>query len=121
MDDAQTGPLRIRRLGDFEIVGELGRGGMGEEYRARDTRLDRDLAVKVLPDRVRASPKSTARVFERFYRVDKDRSRQNGGIGLGLAIAPWAVEANGGKIESETEQDKGSTFRIVLPNRGDSK
>ena len=61
MDDAQTRPLRIRRVGDFEIVRELGRGGMGEVYRARDTRLDRDLAVKVLPDRVRASPKSTAR------------------------------------------------------------
>ena len=61
------------------------------------------------------------KVLERFYRIDRDRSRQTGGTGLGLAIARWAVEANGGKIELDTEQDKGSTFRIVLPNRGDSK
>src|SRR5262249_2022607 len=43
------------------------------------------------------------RVFERFYRVDDARSRDTGGNGLGLAIARWAVEANGGRIELETE------------------
>ncbi len=46
---------------------------------------------------------------------------RTGEAGFGLAIARWVVEANGGRIELETEQDKGSTFRIVLPNRGDSK
>ena len=55
-----------------------------------------------------------ARVFERFYRVDKSRSIQRG-VGLGLAIAQWAVEANGGRIELESGAGKGSTFRIVLP------
>jgi signal transduction histidine kinase len=56
-----------------------------------------------------------ARIFERFYRVDEGRSRDSGGVGLGLAIARWAVEANGGRIELESEEGKGSLFRIVLP------
>jgi len=56
-----------------------------------------------------------ARVFERFYRVDEGRSREAGGTGLGLATARWAVEVNGGRIELESEEGKGSLFRIVLP------
>jgi heavy metal sensor kinase len=56
-----------------------------------------------------------AKIFDRFYRVDKDRSRDAGGTGLGLAIAKWAVEANGGRLELENRAPHGSTFRIVLP------
>jgi heavy metal sensor kinase len=55
------------------------------------------------------------RIFERFYRVDAGRSREAGGVGLGLAIARWAVEANGGRIEIESEEGHGALFRIVLP------
>ncbi len=55
------------------------------------------------------------RIFERFYRVDGARSREAGGVGLGLAIARWAVEANGGRIEVESEAGGGALFRIVLP------
>ena len=55
------------------------------------------------------------RVFERFYRVDQARSSDAGGAGLGLAIARWAVEANGGRIELESVEGRGTLFRIVLP------
>jgi heavy metal sensor kinase len=55
------------------------------------------------------------RIFERFYRVDPGRTRESGGAGLGLAIARWAVASNGGRIELESEESKGSLFRIVLP------
>jgi signal transduction histidine kinase len=55
------------------------------------------------------------RIFDRFYRVDKARSRENGGTGLGLSIAKWAVEVNGGQLTLETTGQVGSKFRITLP------
>jgi heavy metal sensor kinase len=55
-----------------------------------------------------------ARIFDRFYRVDKARSRENGGTGLGLAIAKWAVEVNGGRLTLEPTNGVGSCFRISL-------
>ncbi|MCX8038036.1 MAG: heavy metal sensor histidine kinase [Candidatus Sumerlaeia bacterium] len=62
-------------------------------------------------------PEHREKVFERFYRVGLDRSSETGGAGLGLAIARWAVEINGGRIELESEEGRGSTFRILLPER----
>jgi heavy metal sensor kinase len=56
-----------------------------------------------------------AHLFERFYRVDRSRSHETGGAGLGLAIARWAVESNGGSIELESEPGQGCVFRLRLP------
>lgn len=54
-------------------------------------------------------------IFDRFFRVDKGRSRAMGGAGLGLSITKWAVEINGGRIEVESTYNQGSIFRVLFP------
>jgi len=61
------------------------------------------------------APEHREKVFERFYRVDRGRSRSTGGAGLGLPIARWAVELHGGRVGLESEVGQGSMFRIRIP------
>ena len=61
------------------------------------------------------APEHVPRLSERFYRVDRSRSRETGGTGLGLAIAKHVVQRLGGELRIESQLGKGSTFMLLLP------
>lgn len=75
----------------------------------------RNVVVEIQDTGVGIEPMEHNRVFERFYRVDKARSRELGGTGLGLSIAKNVAEAYGGKIMLDSLPGRGSTFMIFLP------
>jgi Signal transduction histidine kinase len=82
---------------------------------AVEARLGR-VRVSVADSGIGIPPEDTARIFERFYRVDRARSRALGGTGLGLSIVKHLVQAMGGEISVKSALGKGSTFTFTLPS-----
>ena len=73
------------------------------------------VVVTVEDSGIGVAPEDQARIFERFYRIDKARSRELGGAGLGLAIAQWIVQLHKGSITVKSEMGKGSVFQVEIP------
>jgi two-component system, OmpR family, phosphate regulon sensor histidine kinase PhoR len=78
---------------------------------------DEEVTVEVADTGIGIPKADIPRIFERFYRVDKDRSRNTGGTGLGLAIVKHILEAHRGTIKVTSEVGRGSTFSFTLPKR----
>ncbi|MBK7645282.1 MAG: PAS domain-containing protein [Planctomycetes bacterium] len=87
----------------------------GGHVRARARLAGRALEVEIEDDGIGIPAAHLPRVFERFYRVDRSRSREMGGTGLGLAIVKHVVRAHGGNVEVESEEGRGALFRVRLP------
>lgn len=87
-------------------------GGMISITIHRDGRF---AEVRVRDTGIGINPEHRKKIFDRFYRVDKARSREMGGAGLGLSIVQWIVEIHGGTIAVESEPGQGSTFVVRLP------
>jgi signal transduction histidine kinase len=79
------------------------------------TREGNELRIRVKDTGIGIKEKDYHRIFERFYRADKSRSRQMGGHGLGLSIAKWIVETHKGTISISSEVGIGTVFTIVIP------
>jgi len=79
---------------------------------------DNEILISVKDNGCGIEEKHLQRIFERFYRVDKNRSRQLGGTGLGLSIVKHIVKAHNGRIEVKSVIGKGSIFTIYLPSGG---
>ena len=91
-------------------------------YTQEGGRIDIDLVVQdreahiIIDDNGIGIPEDEqSRVFERFFRVDKARSRSMGGTGLGLAISKQIIEEHNGRIELTSRENKGTKVKIILP------
>ena len=87
----------------------------GGEIRVGMKTTDAQLIISISDEGLGIPKKDLSRIFDRFYRVDKARSRAQGGTGLGLAIAKEIIKQHKGFIWAKSEYGKGSTFTIVLP------
>lgn len=88
----------------------------GGKVTIRWSARDEGVTIEVQDTGIGIAASHQARVFERFYRVDKARSREMGGTGLGLSIVKHLVNSFGGQVSLESYPRQGSTFRLLLPH-----
>jgi len=87
------------------------------EIRLQAVHQGPEIVLSVNDHGIGISKDDLPRVFERFYRADKARSRELGGTGLGLAIVKHIAQLHGGRVEAESELGRGTTIRVILPAR----
>jgi two-component system phosphate regulon sensor histidine kinase PhoR len=87
----------------------------GGDLRLSAEQRNGEIALSVSDTGIGIGKNDLPRVFERFYRVDKARSRELGGTGLGLSIVKHIAQLHGGRVEAESEPGQGTTIRILLP------
>jgi two-component system phosphate regulon sensor histidine kinase PhoR len=118
--DLSADPLRVT-----QVLGNLLDNAL--KHTPRGARID--VSLRSLPDAIRVSVRDTGpgipesdipHVFERFYRVDKGRSRDTGGTGLGLSIVKHIVQLHGGRVWVESTLGSGSVFHFTLPRRAET-
>ena len=85
------------------------------EVRLRTALQGLEMVLSVADNGMGITKDDLPRIFERFYRADKARSRELGGTGLGLAIVKHIAQLHGGRVEAESELGHGTTIRVVLP------
>ncbi|MEY2555205.1 MAG: two-component system, OmpR family, phosphate regulon sensor histidine kinase PhoR, partial [Verrucomicrobiota bacterium] len=85
------------------------------EIRLQAARCGEEIVLSVSDDGIGITEEDLPRIFERFYRADKARSRELGGTGLGLSIVKHIAQLHGGRVEADSEIGRGTTVRVILP------
>lgn len=106
---------RLREVFDNLLDNAVKYSGNGSAIRLASERRNSEVILTVSDSGVGIGREDLPRIFERFYRADKARSREFGGTGLGLSIVKHIVQLHGGRVEAESELGKGTTIRVVLP------
>jgi two-component system phosphate regulon sensor histidine kinase PhoR len=96
------------------LVNSINYGKDGGKTRVRFYDMGDNILVEVADDGIGIKEEDLLRIYERFYRVDKSRSRHAGGSGLGLAIVKHIVEAHGGNLHVRSTFKEGTTFSFTL-------
>lgn len=120
LDLSGDAPVLIQEDDLYQITFNLVENGIKYNYPGGSLTIrlsrDEDNAILQVTDTGMGIPQEAqAHVFERFYRVDKARSRKSGGSGLGLSIVRSMVERNNGQIQIASEVGKGTTFTVIFP------
>jgi two-component system phosphate regulon sensor histidine kinase PhoR len=108
-------PEEIRASVDPPLLDAIKYSEEGKGVQVEASQGDHEIIISVRDQGCGIEKRHLSRLFERFYRVDKARSRQLGGTGLGLAIAKHIVQAHAGRLTVESTPGKGSVFSIHLP------
>jgi len=107
-------PQKIEQVLSNLLVNSINYGKDGGKTRVRFYDMGDNILVEVADDGIGIKEEDLLRIYERFYRVDKSRSRHEGGSGLGLAIVKHIVEAHGGNLHVRSTLDEGTTFSFTL-------
>ncbi|SHI67306.1 sensor histidine kinase [Parasporobacterium paucivorans] len=115
---------QLQMEGDRRLIKQMLRAIMDNsiKYSPQDTKieieywaLDKKVVIEISDEGIGIPEEDLAQVFDRFYRVDKARSRSIGGSGLGLSLVKWIVDIHNGRIEAESEIGKGTKMMVELP------
>jgi len=115
-DTIQGDPEALRQILTNLFDNALRHTPEGGQIRVSADRSGADTVIRVSDTGTGISSDHLPRIFERFYRVDPGRSRQEGGTGLGLAIVKHLVEAHGGRVDAQSELGRGTTILLYFPH-----
>jgi len=113
--DFRGDATRIKQLAVILVDNAIKYTPAGGSVKVQMADLERQVEFTVADTGEGIASEDLPRVFERFYRVDKSRSRDSGSSGLGLSIAQWIVSQHRGAIKVSSQPDQGTTFRVILP------
>jgi two-component system, OmpR family, phosphate regulon sensor histidine kinase PhoR len=112
----QTSAALLKQAVSNLLMNAIKYSGNNTEILIRVEQNPTHTIIKVVDEGPGIEPEHLSKIFQRFYRVDKARSRDKGGTGLGLSIVKHIAQAHGGEVKVESTVGKGSTFSMIIPN-----